>query len=151
MINNVNSIVCTNIYSILNELNMFNKLPEDKQKYIMKHKENYIVKFNKNVPIQFQINDKETMVILSYLFIKYINDSADTKKYLLDKYKKNEIEYQKELRKKYNPDNIFKNTGRQDNTNSTIVNKEVALVEIKENVISRIIKKIKNFFIKGTN
>lgn len=151
MINNVSSIACTNIYCILNELNIFNKLPEDKQKYIVKHKENYIVRFNKNVPIQFQINDKETMVVLSYLFLKYINDSADTKKYLLGKYKKNEIEYQQELRKKYNPDNIFKNTGRQNNTNSTKVNNELALVEIKENVISRIIKKIKKFFIKGSN
>lgn len=148
MLNNVNSIVWTNIYSILNELNMFNKLPEDKQKYIIKNKENYNVKFNKNIPIQFQINDKETMVILSYLFIKYINDSDYTKKYLLDKYQKNEIEYQKELRKKYNTDNIFRNTGRQYNTDSTIVNKEVALVEMKENVISRIIKKIKKFFMK---
>ncbi len=113
MLNNVNSIVWTNIYSILNELNMFNKLPEDKQKYIIKNKENYNVKFNKNIPIQFQIKDKETMVILSYLFIKYINDNDYTKKYLLDKYQKNEIEYQKELRKKYNTDNIFRNKNKR--------------------------------------
>ncbi len=148
MLNNVNSIVWTNIYSILNELNMFNKLPEDKQKYIMKNKENYNIKFNKNIPIQFQINDKETMVILSYLFIKYINDNTDTKKYLLDKYKKNEIEYQKELHQKYNAGNIFRNTVRQAQNDSNLLNKEVALVEIKENVISRIVKKIKKFFIK---
>ena len=109
MIHNISSKTCGNVYSILTELNLFDRLPQDKQSYIIKNKENYELKFNKNVPLQFQINDKETIVVLSYLFLKYINDNENVKKYLVEKYKKNEIIYQAKLRKKYNPDDIFKN------------------------------------------
>lgn len=151
MINSISSRTCGNVYSILNEMKLFNKIPEDKQNYIINHKGKYRCKFDKNIPLQFQIDDKETMIVLSYLFLKYINDNADTKKYLINKYKSNEIEYQKVLREKYNPDDIFKNVKKENNTTSTAVKKEVALVELKDSLLSRIIKKIKNFFIKGNN
>lgn len=108
MIHNISSKTCGNVYSILTKLNLFNKLPQDKQSYIIKHKENYEFEFDINVPLQFQINDKETIVVLSYLFFKYINNNEDVKRYLVEKYKRNEIIYQAELRKKYNPDDIFK-------------------------------------------
>ena len=52
------------------------------------------------------------------------------------------------MRKKYNPDNIFKNVGRQANTNSTVVNKEGALVEIKENNLDLILK-AHSFWLRG--
>lgn len=149
MINSISSKTCGNVYSILNELNVFDQIPEDKQNYIIKHKDNHELKFNKNIPLQFQINDKETMVVLSYLFLKYINKNADTKKYLLDKYNKNEISYQGILREKYNPDKIFEN-GKY-NINNAAVGDELALVEVKDNFISRFFKKIKSFFIRGNN
>lgn len=146
MINSISSRTCGNVYSILTELNLFNKIPIDKQNYIIKNKANYKCIFNKNIPLQSQVNDKETMVVLSYLFLKYINDNADKKKYLINKYKRNEIIYQKELREKYSPDDIFKNVKKENITTSTTINNEVALIEVKDNLISRIIKKIKNFF-----
>lgn len=146
MINNISSRTLGNVYSILTELDLFNKIPTDKQNYIINNKANYKCIFNKNIPLQSQVSDKETMVVLSYLFLKYINDNADTKRYLINKYKSNEIIYQKELREKYNPDNIFKNIKKENITTSTTINNEVALVEVKDNLISRIIKKIKNLF-----
>lgn len=146
MMNNISSRTCGNVYSILTEMKLFNKIPEDKQNYIINHKGKYRCKFNKNIPLQFQIDDKETMVVLSYLFLKYINDNADTKRYLINKYKSNEIIYQKELREKYNPDNIFKNVKKENKNTRTIINNEVTLVEVNDNLISRIIKKIKNLF-----
>ena len=57
MINNISSVACGNIYSILTELNMFNKIPEDKRIYITKHKGNNEFKFNKKVPLQFQLRE----------------------------------------------------------------------------------------------
>ena len=149
MINSISSRTCGNVYSILTELNLFNKIPIDKQNYIIKNKANYKCIFNKNIPLQSQVNDKETMVVLSYLFLKYINDNGDKKKYLINKYKRNEITYQKELREKYNPDDIFKNI-KKEKISANTTNNEVALIEVKDNIISRIIKKIKNFF-KGNN
>ena len=145
MINSISSRTCGNVYSILTELNLFNKIPIDKQNYIIKNKANYKCIFNKNIPLQSQVNDKETMVVLSYLFLKYINDNGDKKKYLINKYKRNEITYQKELREKYNPDDIFKNI-KKEKISANTTNNEVALIEVKDNIISRIIKKIKNFF-----
>ena len=151
MINSISSRTCGNVYSILTEMKLFDKIPEDKQNYIINHKGKYKCIFDKNVPLQFQIDDKETMVVLSYIFFKYINHNGDTKKYLINRYKSNEIAHQKELREKYNPDDIFKNAKKENNTTSTAIEKEVSLVEVKDSMIRRIIKKIKNFFIKGNN
>ena len=146
MIDNISSRTFGNVYSILTELNLLNKIPIDKQNYIINNKANYKCIFNKNIPLQSQVSDKETMVVLSYLFLNNINDKTDTKKYLINKYTRNEIIYQEELREKYNPDDIFKKAKKENNATSTTINNEVALVEVKDNLISRIIKKIKNLF-----
>ena len=95
MINNISSRTLGNVYSILTELDLFNKIPTDKQNYIINNKANYKCIFNKNIPLQSQVSDKETMVVLSYLFLKYINDKTDTKKYLINKYKRKEDNYKK--------------------------------------------------------
>ena len=57
----------------------------------------------------------------------------------------NEKRHQEELREKYNPDNLF------NNKTTTIVNNEppkenVALVEVKESILTKFIKIIKKIF-----
>ena len=152
MINKISSKTCSEIYYILTELKQFNKLPQEKQGYIVKNKDNnYKFKFNKNIPLQFQIKSKETRIVLSYLFLKYINKDEKLKKFALNNYKNNEQRYQEELQKKYNYDNLFKNRQisnamKEENTE----NKE-ALIEIKDNIITRIIKKIRSVFKKRNN
>lgn len=152
MINKISSKTCSEVYYILTELKQFNKLPQEKQKYIVKNKDNnYKFKFNKNIPLQFQIKSKETRIVLSYLFLKYINKDEKLKKFALNNYKNNEQRYQEELQKKYNYDNLFKNRQisnamKEENTE----NKE-ALIEIKDNIITRIIKKIRSVFKKRNN
>ncbi|MBQ3414493.1 MAG: hypothetical protein IJH39_03930 [Clostridia bacterium] len=54
MINSISSRTCGNVYSILTELNLFNKIPVDKQNYIINNKANYKCIFNKNIPLQFK-------------------------------------------------------------------------------------------------
>lgn len=58
-------------------------------------------------------------------------------------FKANEEKHQAEFRKKYNHNNLFKKYSLQQE--STITN-EVAMVEYKEPLIKRILKKIKSIF-----
>ena len=143
MIGQISSRACENIYIIFTGLDLFKKLPKDKQDFIENNRdEKYRFNFDKKKPIQFQIKDKETMVVLSYLFLKYINKNPETKKSLLDKYKSNEIKYQNKLREKYNPDNIFKSNKTTNQASNT---EKVAMVEVRE---QKWYKKIFDFFKK---
>ncbi len=152
MINKISSKTCSEIYYILTELKQFNKLPQEKQKYIVKNKDNnYKFKFNKNIPLQFQVKSKETRIVLSYLFLKYINKDEKLKKFALNNYKNNEQSYQEELQKKYNYDNLFKNRQISNAMKEENTENEEALIEIKDNIITRIIKKIRSVFKKRNN
>ena len=59
----------------------------------------------------------------------------------------NEVNYQNELREKYNPDNLFKNK-QKEVKNVTTENESTSVVAYKESFIKRIIGKIKLFFQK---
>ena len=92
-----------------------------------------------------EMNLKEkTKDILATIYLNYwCNDEqkADYLKLL----KENEKKHQEELREKYNPDNLF------NNKTTTIVNNEppkqnVALVEVKESILTKCIKIIKKIF-----
>lgn len=149
MINKISSKTCSEIYYILTELKQFNKLPQEKQKYIVKNKDNnYKFKFNKNIPLQFQIKSKETRIVLSYIYLKYINKDEKLKEFALNNYKSNEQRYQEELHKKYNYDNLFKNRKMNKLYKEKNDTNEESLIEIKDNIIDKIIKKIRNIFKK---
>lgn len=161
-INRISPRTCTDIYTILIDLDLFYELPPDKQNFIMKNKDaEYKFKFNHNIPLQFQIKSKETKVVLSYLFFKYINEDTKLKEYLINIYNKNEVKYQESLRKKYNPDNVFKNVQNEISAESKVENienvveekeikkEELMMVVKKETFFSQIIKKIRDFFKKN--
>ena len=61
-------------------------------------------------------------------------------------FKENEDRYQKYLREKYNPDNIFKNRNQENKKEENIIQNEIALVEYKESIFTRFINKLKNIF-----
>lgn len=149
MINKISSKTCSEIYYILTELKQFNKLPQEKQGYIIKNKDNnYKFKFNKNIPLQFQVKSKETRIVLSYIYLKYINKDENLKEFALNNYKSNEQRYQEELHKKYNYDNLFKNRKMNKLYKEKNDTNEESLIEIKDNIIDKIIKKIRNIFKK---
>ena len=83
----------------------------------------------------------KTKAILAIIYIKFWCDS-EKKKEINNTLKNNEIEYQKQLKEKYNTDNIFKNKASQIEK----VDNSVAMVEYKESIFKRFIKKIKSFF-----
>ncbi len=100
---------CTELYVILNKLKLFYKLPEDLKKYILENRDKlYKYDFNSSLPLIYQIENQNTKKYISYLYLKYINDSTEEKNILLSKLEQNEKIYQNNLKEKYNPDNLFK-------------------------------------------
>lgn len=99
---------------------------------------------DKSIPLEKQDLLPTAKEILTFLYMNCICDEEE-KMSLQKTLNENEIQYQNELKEKYNPDNIFKN--KQVNTTAEIVKeKDVSIAEYKESLITRIIKKIKLFF-----
>ena len=74
--------------------------------------------------------------------MNYWCENVNEKNELKQMFKNNEDRYQDELRKKYDPDNIFKK-----HIQENIIKNEVSLVEYKESIFKRLINKIKSLFI----
>lgn len=143
----IDSKSCKEIYVILNKLGLFYKLPEELKEYISKNQSlSYEYDFDRDLPLIYQINNEKTKAYISYLYLKYINDSTHEKEILLNKYEQNEKLYQEKLIEKYNPDNIFKKHNKENEIEENSIQKEVALVEYKESIFKRFINKIKNIF-----
>lgn len=121
-----------------------NKIPSKFMDYL---KENASKTYKPELDHTKKIKDmqlkRKTKAILAIIYKKFWCDS-EKKKEFDNTLKNNEIEYQKELREKYNPDNLFKNKVSQVET----VDNSVAMVEYKESIFKRFINKIKSIFRK---
>ena len=84
---------------------------------------------------------RKTKAILAIIYKKFWCNSEKQEQFnrVL---KENEIKREKELRERYNPDNLFKNKATKIDT----VENSVAMVEYKESFFTKLIKKIKNIF-----
>ena len=92
-----------------------------------------------------QIENENTKVYLSYLFLKYINDQKEEKEFLLDMYKENQVKEDKLIREKYTPDTIFKQNNSNEERELKENQEEDKYVLVINEKIS-IFSKIKNFF-----
>lgn len=94
----------------------------------------------------------ETRGIIGIICLNYWCDTQQQRNKFLNKINENEIKYQEELKKKYNPDNIFKNRQQEmmeNNISESSIDKiETNLIQYKETIIQRILKKIKKLFKK---
>ena len=80
--------------------------------------------------------------VFSYAFLMPVNAFTNSNN-ANNIYSENERKYQEELRKKYNPDNLFKN--KQKTTDENV--EETAMIEYKkENIFSKIMTFLKNLF-----
>ena len=143
----IDSKSCKEIYVILSKLGLFYKLPEELKEYIYQNQNlSYEYDFDTNLPLIYQINNDKTKAYISYLYIKYINDSSSEKAILLKKYEQNEIINQKNLKEKYSYDNLFKknNIHSQDNYNV----EEVSMIKYKESILKKLLDKLKSIFHK---
>lgn len=103
------------VYEILQLLDdeFIDKVPKKFMEFIEKEKDNaYIPNIKPNVSLEEQELLEDTINILAMLKLDYWCENEAEKQELLDILNKNEIEYQQELREKYNPDSLFKNKNK---------------------------------------
>ena len=130
----------TEIKCLLNyfPIDYINKLPKKLLEMIYKNsnqKYNIVIDLKKD--LKSQNISKKTKDILAVLTYNYWSDESE-KKTIVQRLNENEERYQKDLREKYNPDNLFKNKVSKIET----AENSVAIVEYKESFLT----KIKNWF-----
>ena len=85
---------------------------------------------------------RKTIAILAWLNLNYWCDDEEEKEKLIAIYHENDIIKDRELREKYNPDNLFKRKTKEEKTEN------VAIIEHKESAFAKILNRIKRFFHK---
>lgn len=66
-------------FIILNDLKLYNKLPDDFKKIIESYYDkNYKFSFNKDVPLFNQVNNDITRNLITYIYINYIDKDNDS-------------------------------------------------------------------------
>ncbi len=137
--------IYSEVYQVLNFLGneYIDKLPKSLVNMLEQKRDiNYEPKYTEDIPLNKQNIKKETISIIALLHLNYWCENENEKFELKQIFKNNEDMYENELRKKYNPDNIFKK-----HVQEKIIKNEVDLVEYKESIFKRLINKIKSLFI----
>lgn len=94
--------------------NYRNKIPNSLLELLNKEEEKeYITKIKKDLPFEKQEISRKALILLNYINTKYWIEDEKEKKKLKENKRKEEEKYQKLLREKYNPDEIFKKRGRK--------------------------------------
>ena len=126
------------VYEIINLMSydLRSKIPSKFINLIMAQKdEKYIPKIARDIPLEEQNLREETISILAYLKLNCFCDNEE-KKQFVKMLNENERKYQKELRDKYNPNNLFVNK----ETKVEAIEKSVTMVEYKESFLTKIKK-----------
>ena len=102
---------------------------------------NYISKIDPYKPLEEQELKPKTKTLLTMIYWNYWCNEEEKRN--LDRVLiENDKKYEKELREKYNSDNLFKDR----KSKIEIVDNSMAMIEHKESFFSKLIKKIKNIF-----
>ena len=127
------------ILSYLNE-DELEKIPEEVRNYIKENKStDYIWEYNQDKPLEEQNISRETLALLSYLNMKYLLNEQQ-RKVMEQIHKYNESKIESEKTAKYQTEDLFKKTNyeiQEDNTE---------MVVYKENILKKVLNKIKSFF-----
>ena len=145
-----NACAYKEIYEILKIFpsELVNKVPKDIIDFFYKNMDNnYEYNISKET-FDGQTMLKETAAILTNLFRDYWS-SQEQKEKLINFTKNAQSIIEKENRGKYNSDNIFKKSNREDKIEENTIQNEVALVEYKESIFRRLINKLKSIFHKN--
>ena len=120
------------------------KIPENLKQFIKENKSDYTTKINPEKDLKDQDLLYETKVILSVLYRDYWA-SQDERKQLLEEEKAELIDIENRKNEKYNYNDLFKNKNSEIETNV----KEIKSLVVKQNLIRKIVNKIKGFFRLG--
>lgn len=120
------------------------KIPEKLRKLISNNKlANYNIEINPSIPLTEQKISRKALSILSVINYNYWCNE-ENKKRLIEKYKKNWENKQEKLKELYNPDKLFESKREPYKKNNE--DKQLIVYNKKENVIIKIINKIKSLF-----
>lgn len=126
---------------------IWHKIPKEKRDFYFDNmKKDYIFKFDYSKPLNEQKLLNETRAILANLFKKYLATSEE-KNIIINKERQEYERIEAEKRKKYNPDDIFKDVNKK--TEETKQSNVMLPVEIKEkNIFVKIFDLIKKLLAK---
>lgn len=146
-IENDSSLAYAEINQILNLLDdkYVNKIPIKVREFFETEKnKEYKPNISIDKPLYEQNIQRETISLLTLLQISYWCESQEEKEEILKELAENDVIKEKELREKYNTDNIFK---KKENNIEDIQKEAKSLIAYKEpNIIRKILDKIKKLF-----
>ena len=129
------------------------KIPKNFMNFLEKNKStNYVPNLNHSQKINEMNLKEKTKDILAIIYMNFWCTSQEKADYVktLDE---NEKKHQSEMLKKYNPDDIFKKSEKpqqiqqmQEKIIENEVSNDASMVEYKESILNKFIKKIKNIF-----
>ena len=123
-----------------------NKIPKSLLKFIEENKSNYTPKIDPNKNLNEQDLLYETKVILSVLYRDYWA-SEDERKQLLKSEKQELIKIENRKQEKYNYNNLFKKNKNERKEDL----QEIKSLVVRENLLKKILNKIKRIFKSGVN
>lgn len=152
--NNMEEIEYSNSLYQVNEIlkymapNLKARIPKRIISYFENNKsKNYSWSIDKSLPLESQDLLTPTKEILTLLYRDYICDDIERIK-IQKTLSENDIKYQKELKEKYNPDNIFKNKQKNIKVTEKETQDTTSMSTCRESFFIKIIDKIKLFFHK---
>lgn len=122
-----------------------NKIPKKFIEFLENNKsKTYIANLDHTKTIKEMELKPKTQALLGLIYLKYWANEEEKLEFR-KKARENEVNYQKELNEKYNPDNLFKNKEKIIVSDDNKTNMTLQKVK-KEIFIQRIIQKIKEIF-----
>lgn len=109
---------------------------------------NYQPNINPNISLAEQNLQRKTLALLAMLNLNYWCKDEKEKEEMLKIYSENDKKIEVEMRKRYNPDNLFKKKEKEEQNNE-VKQENTELIEYKEqNIFKKILNKIMKFFKK---
>ena len=137
----------TEVLDILNHMRKVDtdRIPEKFKQFLVQNQSTtYYPQLDHTKAIKDMELKEKTKDILSIIYSNYWCNKDE--KLVFEKLlQENEKKYQKELREKYNPDNVFKDKEIKIEDNK----KQILLIEKKDTIFTKIIKFIKGIFNKN--
>lgn len=142
----------TEVLDILenSDKNITKKIPNDLIEFWKTNKsKTYKPNLDHNKKInEMQLKEK-TKSLIGMIYLNYLCNNNEEKEKVKLILKNNEERYQKELREKYNPDNIFRgNQKEKARYEKEVITNETTMIEYKESIFKNIISKILKWFNK---
>lgn len=140
MSTNEYSIAFSEVLEVLqhSEIEVLEKVPLEIIKKIKeKSCKEYVPKIDEDYKFNISKKAKSILAVIYQDFLCDDDEAEEFRQQILE----NEKEQQKELRQKYNPDDVFKNY--------KTVSEKLEMVEYKESIFKKILNKVKIFFARN--